>query len=77
MIVERLVEQHEEDSDLRDQLHEKEVELAVLKMNCSENLTEADTGSSLPINTHTVLGGMFMGPVTSSPVVGRLNEYKS
>ena len=70
MVVERLVEQHEEDSDLRDQLKEKEAEVAVLKLKCSKDLTKADTGSTLPINTHTALGGTFMGPVISSLIGG-------
>jgi hypothetical protein len=68
-VVQGLVEQHEEDSDLRDQLREKEVEIALLKMKYSKkDLTKADTGSTLPINTDTALGGIFMGPVTSSPI---------
>lgn len=68
------MEQHEADSDLRDLLQEKEAEIAYLKMNGPGNLTEADTGSSLPINAHTALGSLFMGPVKSSPIGGELNE---
>ncbi|KAF8487710.1 hypothetical protein F5888DRAFT_1804779 [Russula emetica] len=51
-VVQGLVEQHEVDSDLRDQLKEKEAKVALLKMKCLKKLTEADTGSSPPINTH-------------------------
>jgi hypothetical protein len=35
-VVQGLVEQHEVDSDLRDQLKEKEAEVAYLKMKCSK-----------------------------------------
>ena len=44
-VVQGLVEQHEVDSDLRDQLKEKEAEVACLKMKYFKDLTGAGTGS--------------------------------
>jgi hypothetical protein len=65
-VVQGLVGQHGVNSDLRDQLKEKEAEIAYLKMICFQDLTEADTGSSLPINTHTALGGPDTGETLGS-----------
>jgi hypothetical protein len=69
-VVQGLVELHLENRDLRDQLKEKEAEVAYLKTKCVRKLTVTGTGSSLPINTHTALGGpdigenlVFMAPV--------------
>jgi hypothetical protein len=52
--VQELVEQREENND---RLKEKEAEVAYLKMICFQKLTQAESGSSLPINTHTAQGG--------------------
>jgi hypothetical protein len=70
-VVQGLVEQHEVDSDLRDQLNEKEAQIAYLKMEHYGDLTEADAGSSLPINTHT-LGG----PDTDETLCSRLQSNR-
>jgi hypothetical protein len=64
--VKKLVEQHEEDSDLRDQLKEKEAEVAYLKMKYLRNSNGADSGSGLPINTHMAQGGPDTGETLCS-----------
>ncbi|KAN0102352.1 hypothetical protein V8E52_012031 [Russula decolorans] len=65
-VVQGLVELQRENSDLRDQLKEKEAEVAHLKMKHLYEFTTVDPGSSLPISTPTALGGPDTGETLCS-----------
>lgn len=65
--VEAMAERQKLDRDLRGQLEEREAEVAFLRRKSFRGSTEADTGSDLPINIHTAVGGPETGATLRSP----------
>jgi hypothetical protein len=59
--VEGLMEQRKVISDLRHQLQKSEALVAFLRLGSFQRSTEASTGSSIPVNVYTTLGGSDTG----------------
>jgi len=59
--VEGLIEQRRVISDLRHQLQGSEALVAFLRLDSFQRSTEAGTGSGIPINVYTALGGTDTG----------------
>lgn len=56
--VEAMAERQKLDRDLQRRLEDSEAEVAILKLTCAtQHLFKEDTGPTLPINPHAVLGG--------------------
>ena len=61
-----MAERQKLDRGLRYQLEEREAQLALLELKSFQRSTEADTGSGLPINIYTALGGPDTGATLHS-----------